>query len=145
MKTNNHHRRLDRVQENLHTPDAGGGNPKIVYQFCNVPNLPAACERAKRVGVATVFFVPLSGSIQRADCGQADGSEGVGLAFEGPVSTPDQIARVKDHGGELAFARAGLCEGEGVGISCAGGPLFWVGVSPELMAAVQGVTGPNSA
>ena len=144
---NNHHRRLDKVQESLHIPDAGGGNPKFVYQFCDVPDLAAACERVKRAGgAATVFFVPLSGAVQRADCGQGDGpSEGVGLAFEGPMPTPDQIARVEDHGGELAFARAGLCESEGVGLGYAGGPFFWLGVSPELMAEVQGATGPKRA
>jgi hypothetical protein len=132
MKTNNHHRRLDKVQKNLHIPDAGGGNSKFVYQFCNVPDLAAACERAKRADAATVFWVPLSGAIERAECGQADGSRaGVGVAFEGPEPTPDQIALVEDHGGELAFARAGLCDGENVGLSCAGGPLFWVGVSAE--------------
>jgi hypothetical protein len=99
----------------------------------------SACERAKRAGAGTVFFVPLSGAIERADCGQPDGlSEGVGLAFEGPEPTPDQIARVESHG-ELAFARPEL--GECVGISCVGGPLFWVGVSPEELEA----TGPKLA
>jgi hypothetical protein len=131
MKTNNHHRRLDKVQENLPIiiPDAGHGNPRAVYQFCNVPDLAAACERAKRAGAAAVFFVPLSGAVERGDCGQEGGlAAGVSLAFEGPEPTPDQIARVEGHG-ELAFARPET--GEGVGLSCAGGPLFWIGVSPE--------------
>jgi len=129
MRTDNHHRRLDKVQESLHIPDTGGGNPRLVCQFCNVPDLAAACERAKRADAATVFWVPLSGAIKRADCGQVDGlPAGVGVAFEGPVPTPDQIARVEGHG-ELAFARPEL--GECAGLSCVGGPLFWVGIRPE--------------
>jgi hypothetical protein len=158
MKTNNHHRRLDKVQEYLHIPDAAHSNPDFVLQLCNVPDLATACARAKRAHATTVFFVALLGDVQRADGGEVDelsagvslsfrsGAEaaaeatgpkyldaqsvGVVLAFEGARPTPDQIAAVKGHGGELAFARAGLCEGEVLGISCAGGPLFWVQVKP---------------
>ena len=138
MRTNNHHRRLDKVQESLHIPDAGDGNPRFLCQICNIPDLAVARERAKCTDAATVFFVPLDGPIQRADCGEADGlSVGIALAFEGPEPTPDQIARVEGHG-ELAFARPELGEASGYGY--AGWPFFWV-VGPSLLALA--VTGPK--
>lgn len=98
MKTRDQTNRLARVEDKLrlHLPGDTSAATLAAYWLCNLPDMPSAVERAKRVGAHSVAFVPLRGAVQYAEWEQKNrGTPAIATAFEGPPDpTNSQVQRL---------------------------------------------------
>jgi hypothetical protein len=99
MRSNNHNRRLDRLQDKLHIASADeGGESHFLFWIVGLPTFEAAVERAKNCGGRNVTWVPLKGEIQFSQWEHVGRHTPANVfAFEGPFATRDQLQRlIKD-------------------------------------------------
>jgi len=98
MKTRDQTKRIARIEDKLrlHLPGDTSEATIAAYWLCNLPDMPSAVERAKRVGAHSVAFVPLRGAVQYAEWEQKTrGTPAIATAFEGPPDpTNSQIQRL---------------------------------------------------
>jgi hypothetical protein len=98
MSTAHQTKRIARIKDKLrlHLPGDASEATLAFYWLCDLPDMPSAVARAKRVGAHSVTFVPLRGVVQYAEWGQKPrGTPAIATAFEGPPDpTNSQIHRL---------------------------------------------------